>query len=135
MPGITVEYLRQQRAGEAAAHLHSLLQKKPEPRPISVPHKHEVTQPVSIMLHRRADIALKTLTPEDQKLVTASIHRLKLSLRSVLASGQAQRVNEHENLYVMKASDLRILFLLKEGEITVEDIYSHERLKHFAVFG
>lgn len=125
---ITPDYLRQQRCGQAAVHLFSLLQQKPEPHSLSVPNKREITKPNFIRLHRRADIALRTLMPEDQRIVSALINQLKLSLKSVLASGQAQRANEQENLYVMKDSDLRILFLLKNEEIEIQDIYGRERL-------
>jgi|AntAceMinimDraft_16_1070373.scaffolds.fasta_scaffold20490_3 mRNA-degrading endonuclease RelE of RelBE toxin-antitoxin system len=83
-----------------------------------------------ITLHRRAEAALRSLSPAEHKQILKAVQFLRQwDRRASSASGKVRKLNAApSDIYSLKASyRLRILFSFEnDGEIIVLDIASHD---------
>ncbi|BAZ13359.1 hypothetical protein NIES4071_51980 [Calothrix sp. NIES-4071] len=85
-------------------------------------------------MHRRALIALDTLSTEEKSNLTQALNNLDISDIDNAVTGNIQRMNTEEPLYFLKVdSELRAIIQINSpDEIEVMDIFTQERLKLFS---
>ena len=88
-----------------------------------------------ITLHRRAEAALRSLSPAEHKQILKAVEFLRQWDRQTSsASGRVRKLNAGPtDVYYLKASHrLRMLFSFEnEGEIIVLDIASHDIMRRY----
>jgi hypothetical protein len=87
---------------------------------------------MKIALHRRTEVALRSLPLADQKAVVKSLEYLQhSSLSSLIHSGKVAKLSgSAAGLYYYRATHrLRILFLIHKDEYVVEDIVDHDHFE------
>jgi mRNA-degrading endonuclease RelE of RelBE toxin-antitoxin system len=87
-----------------------------------------------VKMHRRARIALDSLTKEQMNNLTETLNHLAASDIEDESTGSIQRMDTEEPLYFVKVdSELRIIIQINSpDEIEVMDIFTQERLKLFS---
>lgn len=87
-----------------------------------------------VTMHRRALIALDTLSTEEKSNLTQALNNLDISDIDNAVTGNIQRMNTEEPLYFLKVdSELRAIIQINSpDEIEVMDIFTQERLKLFS---
>jgi stress response protein YsnF len=85
-------------------------------------------------MHRRARIALDSLTKEQMNNLTEALNNLAASDIENELTGSIQRMDTEEPLYFLKVdSELRAIIQINSPyEIEVMDIFTQERLKLFS---
>ena len=85
-----------------------------------------------ILLTRRAEIALRSLSPIDKKQIVHSLQNLQLqSLRNLICYGKVRKLTgSATGLYSYRATErLRLLLLIHTNECIVEYIVDHDHFE------
>lgn len=85
-------------------------------------------------MHRRARIALDTLSTEEKNNLTQALNNLDISAIGNAVAENIKRMDTEEPLYFLKVdSELRAIIQINSPEeIEVMDIFTQERLKLFS---
>jgi hypothetical protein len=85
-----------------------------------------------LIIHRRAEVALRSLNPTERKKILQALDLLQYaSIEELNQSGKFHKIHaaSGERLYIYRSSRrLRIVLSKNENEWTVEDIVDHDRL-------
>lgn len=83
-----------------------------------------------IPLSRKAEIAYRTLDPEDMKQVQKSMDLLNRYPLKYLSTDKVKKLTDFDDLFIMKAtSDLRIIFQMTDSDKEITDIVRYKRLE------
>ncbi len=87
-----------------------------------------------VTMHRRARIALDTLSTEEKNNLTQALNNLDISAIGNPVAENIKRMDTEEPLYFLKVdSELRAIIQINSPEeIEVMDIFTQERLKLFS---
>jgi hypothetical protein len=87
---------------------------------------------MDVVLHRRAEIALRSLPPKDHTQVLASLRRLTAEPLSALTStGKVRKISgPSKGLYSYRATPrLRLVFSTQSNKYLIEYIADHDHLE------
>lgn len=84
----------------------------------------------TVIVSKKAGIALDTLQPADQKRVLKTIDLLQGSIGELLKQGRVQKLLAPSKLFVIKATHkIRIIFSVTSEQVEVLDIVLADRLR------